>query len=466
MPVDSSANSEFRISLKWLLIALAIVGTGAGLLGRTFFRDPNLFRAAMMVLSTAVPFFLAVATILRVGVRTHRRGLVAWGLTLGVIPFAGFGVLALASSFMGSAPGGLGVLTTSQIINKRLPSQIDEPWVWQELERRLAGGKLKTSDADAAVAALTKHMVTTKPGGWDEPLSWQRTFLRASDDANLVSTQKWIELSDAFYGKPKLEPLPRLRSGSANLDLRIEFGSTWADHSGLPYKLVWSVKRLSIDGKPVEFDGDSSGDHSWYGRHRGNLKPGKQELTIEIEAAYIEKDKLVGIDINRLPANRWPRPAKRWKQTLTAPLEVFATQDTIVKLTTDPQLDPRKSNAIEVERIVIQPQGQDKTKVVLKVKTGDVLPTPISFDVGIRVGEQDVHVGHTWAIRQPNRGVSGGSNLQEEIEPLDPSVTTADVYLVPNPLHIEEQPDVEVIWGKPIVLRGVPLERFDLPEDE
>ena len=42
----------------------------------------------------------------------------------------------------------LSVLTTQRLISKRLPTQADEPWVWQELERRLTAGDLTKEEVD------------------------------------------------------------------------------------------------------------------------------------------------------------------------------------------------------------------------------------------------------------------------------------------------------------------------------
>lgn len=461
-PTPGSQGDGIRISLKWMLILLIALGTGAGLLGRTFFRHPDVFRAIVMACSTVVPFLLAIVTLFVVGKRHKRRGLVWWGSLLLAMPFFGFGLLAVGERYLGSGPGGLGVLTTSQIIQQRLPNQIEEPWVWQELQRRIAAGKLTSAEADAAIKALTKHMVTKKPQGWDHPLNWQQGFLQDAAAADLISQQQWLEICDAFYGKPQLNPLPRLRAGPVDLSLRLDYDSSWDDHSGLPYKLIWASKRMLVDGEPVKFENQRRGRNDWLGQLRGNLEAGDHELIIEVEAAYVDRDKLLGIDANELPANRWPQAAKRWTHTVKVPVKVYGMQEEIVKLTTDPQDDPRQNNAIQVERIVVQPQGNDQAKVVLKLNFGEVMPVPVSFEAGVRLGDQDVHVGFRWTVRTPTRSMGGSDDLSETIEPLDPAITTADVFLTPNVLHVEDQPEIEKIWGKPIVLRNIPLERYDL----
>lgn len=42
---------------------------------------------------------------------------------------------------------------------------------------------------------------------------------------------------------------------------------------------------------------------------------------------------------------------------------------------------------------------------------------------------------------------------------------TVDVTLQPDLKFAEEKMDVDRIWGKPIVFKNVPLERYDLEED-
>ena len=78
---ESGEERGFQISLKWLLIGYRFAGAGLGLLGRLFYHDANQFRLAIILVMVVAPFLLAVGTIIRLGWRSRRRSLMAWGST-------------------------------------------------------------------------------------------------------------------------------------------------------------------------------------------------------------------------------------------------------------------------------------------------------------------------------------------------------------------------------------------------
>jgi hypothetical protein len=92
------------------------------------------------------------------------------------------------------------MMTTQRLISQRLSMQSDAPWVWQELERRLASKDLTKQEVNDAVNELAAYMKQTKPGGWNQPFSWQRNFLQAANNAGMISEDTLIALCEAFYG--------------------------------------------------------------------------------------------------------------------------------------------------------------------------------------------------------------------------------------------------------------------------
>jgi hypothetical protein len=67
-----------------------------------------------------------------------------------------------------------------------------------------------------------------------------------------------------------------------------------------------------------------------------------------------------------------------------------------------------------------------------------------------------------WIVLRGNSSTQSGGELEASVDRLDPSIRAADIILTPNPAHVEQYPEVSKIWGKKVVLRGVPLERLDL----
>ena len=151
-----------------------------------------------------------------------------------------------------------------------------------------------------------------------------------------------IDLCDAFYGTmPRIERLTRLREGRSDLRLSVSFGNSWDNHSGLPARLVWSIKQISIDGESVNVHNAQHQGRNWNGYYAANFEAGDHELAIEVDCAYVDGDKMTNLRSGAIDAYRWPKQTrKKWKQTVSTQFKVFAAKDTIVSLSTDPQDDP------------------------------------------------------------------------------------------------------------------------------
>ena len=291
---DPKARRPFQYSLGTFLIATSVAGVSLGLLGRLFLRDPEICLRIVTLLSTIGPFLLAVGTILWIGLRGRRWGLTSWGVLLLLTPVIGIGASYAAYRFMGPGPGGLGLLSSQQLLQQRLPNQVDAPWVWNELESRLQAKSLSQKDADDAVKILIAHMTTTRPNGWDQPLHWQDQFLSKARQAGMISPPLLLGLCDAFYGpKPIIEPLRRLREGKNDLQIGIRYGSPWISQSGLGVELLWQVERVLLDGKPTEAPQPEAGhampdsrfSGHWQGSRPVTVKAGDHQVVVEVQCA-------------------------------------------------------------------------------------------------------------------------------------------------------------------------------------
>src|SRR6478672_3339586 len=132
-----------KFSLKTYLLGMCGIGAFGGIMGKLLLESPETFLSVLTLLSTVVPFLLAVGTVIYLGLRSERRPkLVAWGVFLLLMPLTVF----LFHIIVLPTGQPMRLLTTRRLIERRLPDHVEEPWVWQELERRMAKGGLTADD--------------------------------------------------------------------------------------------------------------------------------------------------------------------------------------------------------------------------------------------------------------------------------------------------------------------------------
>ena len=244
-----------RFGLKTMFVALALVSVTIGVMGKLWIENPEAFFQTLMIATTVGPFLIAVGTIIWLGLRGSKPAgwiLVGWGSLLLVTPVLGIGARLLL------LPSGqpIRVLSTERMMRDRLPKQIDEPWVWNELVYRANRGTLSTEQVDNALQTLIDHMKKTSPQGRNKPLSWQGEFIRLVRQKKLISDEVLLKLCEAFYGpRPMLNPISPLQPGRNRFALRVEYGNPWGEHSKLGVALIWHGKR----GHGRRHTGDSRG---------------------------------------------------------------------------------------------------------------------------------------------------------------------------------------------------------------
>lgn len=319
-----------KFSLKTYLITLCVGGAAIGVMGNLLLNEPELFVQVLYLAATIGPFALAIGTIVWLGVKERRRGLVAWGGCLIAIPLLLLAFIALVMP-TGNA---LRLLSTKRLIEQRLPKAMDTPWVWQELGDRAQNGKLTTAEADQAVLALVDYMKANKPGGWKTPLPWQDRFFKPALQAKLISPTALLSLCDAYYGTPVAQPVSPLLDGPQNISLQVDYGTPFP-HAAFGVELVWDVKQVLLNGKPLPnaatgpYDGQQirwSGigrfvDH-WNKLLAIDLEAGDHEFVFELEGAYIDASKLSGQQAWQVPLGQWPKALQRWTTTVKLPFKV------------------------------------------------------------------------------------------------------------------------------------------------
>jgi hypothetical protein len=309
-----------RFSLKFMLIAVCVLGAYCGIMARLFYESPEQFFTAFILSYTVGPFLLAIGTIVWLGLRLRpgsRRSIMIWGIVLLFVPILGY----VVSSTVLPMRDPLHYLTNYRLIHNRLVGHENEPWAWNELTNRINRRALSKAEVEECMNDLIAYMKLTKPNGWNEPMPWQRPFLQAAIQANLISDELQYDLCDAFYGPTTVVKV--LRAERNDTLLNVEHGGHWGiEESGVDIDLIWSVTKLMIDGTPVKVtNGNGMFDSLWQADPATKLEPGEHEVSVEVENAYIDHKKKPGT-LSKFPPDKWPPTLKRWTTSASAKFTV------------------------------------------------------------------------------------------------------------------------------------------------
>lgn len=313
-----------KFSLKTYLITLCLVGTVCGIMGKLLLEQPETFVSVLYNVATVGPFLLAIGTIVRLGLREPRRWkLVAWGGTLLVAPV----VLVFGLAWLIPAGNPLRLLSTRRLIQLRLPTQIDQPWVWQELTYRVNSGSLTADEADHAVDCSIAHLKKNSPQGSSQPLVWQRDFLSAATAAKLISAEKLNELATAYYGpQPVVTPITPVIEGRRGIQMEVKYGSPFGPLAGFGVELLWDVKRVLLDEKPINVSQARRFVQNWNGSLNDPIDVGDHELQFEIECEFVDVADLKNMQSYQVPLRAISKARKRWTTTVKTPLKVVPKQ--------------------------------------------------------------------------------------------------------------------------------------------
>jgi hypothetical protein len=338
-------------------------------------------------------------------------------------------------------------------------------WAWSELRRRAQSGQLTRAQADGLIRGLTHWLTEQHPNGYDKHFPSLHGLAESLTARQLVSEENIVRFLKALHGNPSIEPLARAREGQAGTILvSCQFRNVW--HRKLFDKVMLNeLKSVSIVGVPAENYEARVLDNTWSQEHAtaelgvGNLRPGKYVIRCEFEQAVFSEAEIAGLP-RSAPSSDWPavvNGSRRWRSTAEAELKVLAKDQQTVQMVTDPALDPVAGGWTPVKSIFIRAKA-DKVVAVLVMNTSGPVKSPVSAKVKLQIGEETYLAGSFLLIKDGKSNVHTSSELTVEVRPPEIAVTNATVTFEPDPLSVESRPDVDRIWGNPIITT-IPLIR-------
>jgi len=356
---------------------------------------------------------------------------------------------------------------SNQALLASLPQNVQQPWTWQELDRRLVGGKLSNSEIATAIDCL---IVDLSKQNQPPPLNWSQSFVEHAINSGAIGETQYTRLAQAFHGTPKLRIATKVRQGKV-LAFTIDYGSPWTLPGVTLLKSLQPVKLA--DGTEFETTAlldpnngrgipnpdylSSSGARGISGNLRIDLSPGQYVANFVLDAGEWVQGGSSSVDNEPGQPVHWPSPIRsQWTLQIQAPFEVVPADQSPVELVTDPVFDPQVNGNIKVRSLrVIHFGAGQRMMVALSLDAKDL---DYCFDVAVQVNGVEYPLGIIFATRGGVAMWNGQCNLTG----LAAEVTTADLILRPDSTRAENAIGMGRIWGATVELLNQPLQRYDV----
>src|ERR1700722_3298794 len=86
---------------------------------------------------------------------------------------------------------------SNQNLLASLPQNLQQPWTWQELDRRLLNGSMSNSGGAGAIDTLIADLNKQKQ---PQPLTWSGSFVTHAIGKGAISNAQYSRLAQAFNG--------------------------------------------------------------------------------------------------------------------------------------------------------------------------------------------------------------------------------------------------------------------------
>lgn len=386
----------------------------------------------------------------------------------------------MGASAMMTGPSVLPSQSTAQILSG-LPAVADQPWSWQELSSRLKAGKLSPAEVDTALATLVQSINAARAKNPSpQPLFWANDFVKDAIASGKVSQARMQALCEAFFANAIQIETPKAVRAGRPIEISMQCNAPW-DVGG--NSLVWLPAELKTGGAHAMhlLEAGVAKDLSLPSaelsqRSQGYLslkaeslsETGEQELVFVFDAGAVGQNAtLRGKDGKPGLKKQWPSPLATWQVTVKKKIRVMPADQIAVELDTDAAHDPQRTKNSLVKEAIVRKATGGVEVVVQWDWTGAPRP-PIAGKVTATVGGREVDMGSlVWGqLPAANGGERGWGGEQSrssgQLPSLSPETKSMSLRVVPDPAYAERMLGLDTIWGKPVEIKDIPLQRFDL----
>lgn len=415
---------------------------------------------------------LTAAHAVRWGEMQRPRAIMMWPILVLLVPLLLFGFLKRATVRPVPVFGPAALPAASnQALLASLPQNIQQPWTWQELDRRLVGGTLSNSETASAIDCLIADLGKLNQ---PMPLNWSQPFVMHAINSGVIGEAQYTRLAQAFHGTPKLRIATKVRQGKV-LAFTIDYGGPWTLPGVMLLKSLQPVKlpdgtefetAALLDpnngrGVPNPDYLSSSGGRGISGNLRIDLSPGNYVANFVLDAGEWVQGSSPNVDNEPGQPVHWPSPIRsRWTVQMQAPIEVVPADQSPVELVTDSAVDPQTNGNITVKTLrAIHFGAGQRIMVALSLDAKDL---DYCFDAAAEIDGVEHPLGVIFATRGGVAMWNGQCNLTG----LPADVKAVDLILRPDPAKAENAIGMGRIWGGTVELLNQPLRRYDVQEQQ
>ncbi len=224
--------------------------------------------------------------------------------------------------------------TNSQLIASLASN--NNPWYWQELQHRLAGGTLSPAEVSRAtdqLIAFENNQKTT------QPLTWSNQFLIQADAAGDIPAPQYMRLGRAFFKPITVYGASQVRPGGM-LQFGVHPSTVW-QLPGVQYiyalrsitigqvTLPIRANRIGADAENADYL-SASGPMDLSGRTKLEFAPGDYQMVFTVDVALLPSSNMTHT-IYTPPgqSSKWTNARASWIETITRPIKVVLPEKAI-----------------------------------------------------------------------------------------------------------------------------------------
>ncbi len=349
----------------------------------------------------------------------------------------------------------------------------DEPWAWQEIERRYQAGRFAPAEVEAAMDEFITHLeaqhTARAAGANNRPLGWAQSLVQSLMHDGVISDTQYARLAEAYYGpEPAIELRDRARRGE-----ELRFTVQWSRHWNLPdVQVIKALREVRHNSGTIAIhhQGGAANHHPDRLSAQGpfqitglmplDLPAGEHELIFVVDAGVVPQNTpFAGRDGTPGQRARWVNPVHTW--TYELPVTIRVQDGPTVELVTDLSQYELTAGMLGVDQALVREASQG-AQLVVAINSVDALPMPLSFRVSAQwLDGERVRLGTYHRLRAGHASTSLQANLPQG---LPPDVTSLRLIFEPDPEAVEATAEYDRIWGQTHIIDDVELQRYDLVE--